>query len=59
VAPDGQFPVANPEQIKAQYLSPAEVYKTHFGEAVVAAGTSVGHDPVVAHFGKQTEPVNP
>lgn len=51
--------MANPEQIKAQYLSPEAVYKTNIGLAVDAAGTSAGQVLVAEPFGKQASPVNP
>ena len=57
-APLGQFPVANPEQIKAQYWLPEGSCKTHWGEAVVPVGTSVGQDPE-EQGGMQASPVKP
>merc|ERR1712039_990240 len=56
LAPVGQPPRRH---VNAQYLSPLEEsWSTHWGVAVVPAGTSVGH-VFPLHFGVQVDFVRP
>jgi len=44
-------------QISPQYLLPDWSWMAHCGWAVTPEMTSVGHEPVPVHLGKQAEPV--
>ena len=51
--------MTGPEQIKAQYLSPVEVYNAQSAFAVVPVGKSLGQELSDAHFGIHASPVVP
>lgn len=58
----GQPPAsADGVQISAQFVGDGEPCdsSTHFGVAVVPAGTSVGHAVDAPQFGEQKEPASP